>query len=194
MSLLLEQPRLRVPRIAVMGVGNILFTDEGIGIYATELLKQNYVFSPAIDLIDGGTLGMNLIHYYQAYDHLLLLDTIRVGDAQIPGDVYSLNSEVLQGMGQYRQTAHEVEVLQTLELGALAGDIAEVQIIAMVPQDIDSVAFALSKPVRQGVNLLINTVLQQLQTLGVTVTDQPTPSSLDAVIRQYSQMTASERG
>ena len=179
------------PRIAVMGVGNILFTDEGIGIYVTEFLKQNYQFSPVIDLIDGGTLGMNLIHYYQSYDHLLLLDTISVGDAKIPGEVYSLSSDVLQGMGQYRQTAHEVEVLQTLELGVLVGDIAEVQIIAMVPQDIETVAFELTRPVRQNIALLINTVVQHLKSLGVTVTPKASPATLDAIIEQFSQVSAS---
>ncbi|MBD3611694.1 MAG: HyaD/HybD family hydrogenase maturation endopeptidase [Hydrogenovibrio crunogenus] len=179
------------PRIAIMGVGNILFTDEGIGIYATEFLKQNYQFSPTIDLIDGGTLGMNLIHYYQSYDHLLLLDTISVGDANTPGEVYSLNSDVLQGMGQYRQTAHEVEVLQTLELGALAGEIAQVQIIAMVPQDIETVAFELTRPIRQNIGLFINSVIQQLKTLGVTVTPSDSPATLDAIIEQFSQVSAS---
>lgn len=178
-------------RIAVMGVGNILFTDEGIGIYATEFLKQNYQFSPAIDLIDGGTLGMNLIHYYQQYDHLLLLDTISVGDVKTPGEVYSLNSDVLQGMGQYRQTAHEVEVLQTLELGALAGDIAEVQIIAMVPQDIETVAFELTQPVRKNIALLINTVVQHLKSLKVTVRPNASPVTLDAIIEQFSQVSTS---
>ena len=94
-------------------------------------------------------------------------------------------------MGQYRQTAHEVEVLQTLELGALAGEIAQVQIIAMVPQDIETVAFELTRPVRQNIGLFISSVVQQLKTLGVTVTPGASPATLDAIIEQFSQVSAS---
>ncbi|WP_373019653.1 HyaD/HybD family hydrogenase maturation endopeptidase [Thiomicrorhabdus sp.] len=178
--------------IAVLGIGNILFRDEGLGIYATQFLKDNYVFSPSIDLIDGGTLGMNLIHYYQSYDHLLLLDTISVDENDEPGTVYSLPADVLQGMGNYRKTAHEVEVLQTLELGALVGDMAEIQVIAMVPEDMESVSISLTDTVRQALPLLIDTVIEQLEALGVKVEPQPQPKvrSLDQIVDEYDRPQA----
>ncbi|MDG6774154.1 HyaD/HybD family hydrogenase maturation endopeptidase [Thiomicrorhabdus sp. ZW0627] len=178
------------PNIAVLGVGNILFRDEGLGIYATQFLKDNYDFSPPIDLIDGGTIGMNLIHYYQSYDHLLLLDTISVDEEGEPGSVYCLPSEVLQGMGNYRRTAHEVEVLQTLELGALAGDVADIQVIAMVPEDMDSVSISLTDTVKQTLPLLIQTTLEQLEKLGVEVKQKISPVSLEQILRRYDQQQA----
>lgn len=175
------------PNIAVIGIGNILFCDEGLGIYATQFLKHNYRFSPPIDLIDGGTLGMNLIHYYQSYDHVLLLDTISVDDDNQPGSVYCLPSEVLQGMGNYRKTAHEVEVLQTLELGALAGDVADIQVIAMVPDDMNSVSISLTDTVRQALPLLIGTAIKQLEELDVIVEPQRETTSLEQIIQSYDR-------
>lgn len=178
------------PSIAVIGIGNILFNDEGLGIYATQFLKQNYTFTPQIELIDGGTLGMNMIHYYQSYDRVLLLDTISVDEKSPAGSVYNLDAKVLQGLGSCRKTAHEIEVLQTLELGALAGDMADIQIIAMVPEEMDNVVMALTATVQQAMPLFIQTIIEELQKWGVDACPQEQRTSLQSVINQYRQQQA----
>lgn len=174
-------------RIAVIGLGNILFSDEGAGVYASRYLKANYDFSPNIDLIDGGTLGMNLVDYMASYDHLVLLDTLSVDAPDAPGTVYCLDSEVLQGLGRYRATAHEVEVLQTLELGALMGERADVQVVAVVPEEIETVAISLTASVTQAIPLLIETVLGQLHDLGVASRPRQQTVPLEEVVAGYRQ-------
>lgn len=178
------------PSIAVIGIGNILFNDEGLGIYATQFIKQNYRFTPKIDLIDGGTLGMNMIHYYQSYERVLLLDTISVDENSPAGSVYNLDAKILQGLGSCRKTAHEIEVLQTLELGALAGDMAEIQIIAMVPEEIDSVVMALTATVQQAMPLFIQTIIEELQKWGIQAFLQEQRTPLESIINQYNQQQA----
>ncbi len=178
------------PSIAIIGIGNILFNDEGLGVYATQFLKQNYVFSPEIELIDGGTLGMNMIHYYQSYDQVLLLDTISVDETAEAGSIYNLDAQVLQGLGSFRKTAHEIEVLQTLELGALAGDMADIQIIAMVPEEMDSVVMALTDTVQQAMPLFIQTIIAELQKWGIQASPQRQKTPLQSIINQYNQQQA----
>lgn len=178
------------PSIAVIGIGNILFNDEGLGIYATQFIKQNYRFTPQIELIDGGTLGMNMIHYYQSYERVLLLDTISVDESSPAGSVYNLDAKVLQGLGSCRKTAHEIEVLQTLELGALAGDMAEIQIIAMVPEEMDNVVMALTATVQQAMPLFIQTIIEELQKWGIQASPQGQRISLESIINQYNQQHA----
>ena len=174
--------------IAVVGIGNILFCDEGLGIYATQFLKVNYRFDPPIDLIDGGTLGMNLIDYYQRYDRVLLLDTISVDEDAAAGSVYHLNSDVLQGLGNYRKTAHEIEVLQTLELSALAGDVSQVEIIAMVPEDIQRVVIDLSDTVKHALPFLIDNALSALQQWGIAAIPRAGRVDLELIIAHYNQL------
>lgn len=178
------------PSIAVIGIGNILFNDEGLGIYATQFLKQNYAFTPQIELIDGGTLGMNMIHYYQSYERVLLLDTISVDENSPAGTIYNLDAKVLQGLGSCRKTAHEIEVLQTLELGALAGDMAEIQVIAMVPEEMDNVVMALTATVQQAMPLFIQTIIEELQKWGIQASPQGQRISLESIINQYNQQHA----
>ena len=62
----------------VIGVGNMLFKDEGIGIYASEYIKQNYVFDDEnLEVIDGGTLGFKLMSYFQEYENVDALQEIQ---------------------------------------------------------------------------------------------------------------------
>lgn len=175
-------------KVAVIGVGNILYQDDGLGIYASQFLEQNYHFLSRVDVIDGGTLGMNLLRYFQQYERLIVLDALSVSEDSPPGSVYSMSAKQLQSFGAYRQTAHEVEVLQTLEMGALVGGMAEIQVIAMVPEDINSVAIGITEPVERQLPNLIETAVQQLRQWGITVTPKSDSHSLAQLIQNYQSL------
>ena len=64
----------------VIGVGNLLFCDDGVGVIAVEYLKKKYDFSDGFELLDGGTLGFNLIEYFTEYDNVFIVDTISIDD------------------------------------------------------------------------------------------------------------------
>ena len=131
-----------MPEAVIIGVGNILLKDEGVGIYAAKYIDENFLFSPSIDIIDGGTIGYRLINYLQGYDKVFILDTISADDE--PGSIYSMPSEALMGMGHYRRTAHEVEVVEMLEICSLTETMAEVNVIGIVPEDIKNVGIDLT--------------------------------------------------
>ena len=59
--------------ITLLGVGNILLTDEGLGVHVINTLKDNYLFTPAINIIDGGTMGMELLSYMDGMKRLILV-------------------------------------------------------------------------------------------------------------------------
>ena len=64
----------------VIGVGNLLFKDEGVGILAAKYLEENYKFEGDLEIIDGGTLGFKLMTYFQEYDNVIILDTVSIED------------------------------------------------------------------------------------------------------------------
>ena len=72
--------------IVLLGVGNILLTDEGFGVHVVNQLQEDYVFNPPITILDGGTMGMELLTYMRGMTKLLLVDAINGGD--VPGTVY----------------------------------------------------------------------------------------------------------
>ena len=85
--------KMNVAEITVVGVGNILLGDEGAGVRAVEQLQLQGELSDSVQLLDGGTLGMELLRFLKGTKRLLLLDAVQ-GD-QEPGTLYCLrNSEL----------------------------------------------------------------------------------------------------
>lgn len=149
----------------VIGIGNILFNDDGIGIIAIEYLKKNFEFTPELELLDGGTLGFNLAQYFLEYDNVLIIDTISANDKA--GEIYKIPSSELLGGSSYKNTAHEVEVIQMLEACELYDKKAEVTILGIVPEDIISVKIGLSEVLENKFDILIKSIIKEIEKLEV---------------------------
>ena len=153
-------------RNIVIGVGNMLFKDEGIGIYAAEYIKQNYKFDDEeLEIIDGGTLGFKLMTYFQEYDNVIILDTVSIEDTV--GEIYRLPSEILLGLGNYRKTAHEVEIVEMLEIVSVLDSHADVTIIGIIPEDIISVGIGLTQTMENRFEEFILNGIKEIESLGI---------------------------
>ncbi|MBD3790701.1 MAG: HyaD/HybD family hydrogenase maturation endopeptidase [Campylobacterales bacterium] len=170
----------------VIGVGNTLFKDDGIGVYTACFLKNNYAFSPHLEILDGGTMGLNLIGYFQAYDQVIILDTLSIDDE--PGRVYRIPAEEFHGLGAQRNTAHEVEIIQMLEAGALYGLTAKVTILGIVPEDITSVSIGLSASLEKQFPGYLQLVLDEIASLGIEAI-RTKESSLERVVTEVMGST-----
>ena len=156
-------------RNIVIGVGNMLFKDEGIGIYAAEYIKQNYKFdNEELEIIDGGTLGFKLMTYFQEYDNVIILDTVSIEDKA--GEIYRLPSDVLLGLGNYRKTAHEVEIVEMLEIVSVLDSHANVTIIGIIPEDIISVEIGLTQSMENRFEEFILNSIKEIESLGIKAT------------------------
>ena len=150
----------------IVGVGNMLFKDEGIGIYASEYIRQNYEFDDEnLEIIDGGTLGFKLMAYFQEYDNVIILDTVSIEDTA--GSIYRLPSEVLLGLGNYRKTAHEVEIVEMLEIVSVLDSHANVTIMGIIPEDIISVEIGLTKKMEEKFEEYILNIIKEIEFLGI---------------------------
>ena len=153
----------------VIGVGNMLFKDEGIGIYASEYISQNYEFdNKDLEIIDGGTLGFKLMAYFQEYDNVIILDTVSIEDEV--GGIYRLPSDVLLGLGTYRKTAHEVEIVEMLEIVSVLDSHANVTIIGIIPEDIISVEIGLTQSMENRFEEFILNSIKEIESLGIKAT------------------------
>lgn len=66
-------------KICILGLGNILMRDEGVGVHLANALRQKYSFHPEITIIDGGTTGTDLLPYFEEYDTILIIDAVEFG-------------------------------------------------------------------------------------------------------------------
>lgn len=156
-------------KILVLGVGNILFGDEGIGVHLSNFLKLNYRFSGEneVDFVDGGTLATMLIPLITSYDKVLILDCVSANNANV-GEVYYFDFDNVPQIITWAGSAHEVEMLQTLRLTAINGDLPPVKIIGIIPEVIgEETAFTLSDSVKEGAKLMEKLALEFLEQNGI---------------------------
>ena len=129
-------------RILILGVGNILLTDEGFGVRAVDYLEAHYRWPVHVRLMDGGTQGLMLMPELQECDFLVVLDVVLGPEA--PGTVYLLEGEDLRKSLSFRDSMHQTDLLDTLVTCDLAGHRPEAIVIGLQPFDYKTMHVGLS--------------------------------------------------
>ncbi len=178
-------------KILLLGIGNLLFGDEGIGVHFINYLEQKYHFEGEhhLDLIDGGTLAQRLIPIIAEYDRLIVVDTINAPGVTA-GEVYFFDFDAIPDSVDWQGSAHEVEMLQTLNLMELAGDRPSTQILGVVPTVIEITEFSLSTEVLSAIALMEGTLLDYLKTLGVTAVEERPVDILEVIPKSFHSAVA----
>jgi len=176
-------------KIAIVGAGTVIFNDEGVGVYAQRYLDENYKFDGDVTLVDGGVLGFQLMVYYQEYDKVIILDTITMQNDE-SGAIYNMPGEELLGLGSYKQTAHEVEIIEMLEICSMLENMAEVNIIGIVPEDILEVVTDLTPKLKEKFHDFVAVALSELDKVGIKYTKNNIEVTLETIIHSYANPTA----
>ncbi len=150
--------------IMVLGVGNLLFTDEGVGIHAIQTLLEQYEFSQNVSIEDGGVLGINLLGIISEADDLIVVDAIRNGGA--PGTLYRLEGDDIPKRILGKNSLHQVDLLEALTLCQALDKVPETVIVGVEPEDIETLGLELTPPVQEKMGDLIAMVLRELDRLG----------------------------
>lgn len=101
----------------ILGVGNLLLSDEAVGVRIVEALGREYRFAPGIELLDGGTAGMELLEAMASRDHIIVADAVLSGNP--PGTVITLEDEEIPALFGRKISPHQLglaDVLSALQL------------------------------------------------------------------------------
>ncbi|MDP3323468.1 MAG: HyaD/HybD family hydrogenase maturation endopeptidase, partial [Hydrogenophaga sp.] len=110
----------RPQTIVVLGIGNLLWADEGFGVRCIEALQRRFEFADHVSLIDGGTQGLYLIQHVQAADALLIFDAIDYGLE--PGTLKEVRDDAVpRFMGAKKMSLHQTGFQEVLSLAQLTG-------------------------------------------------------------------------
>ena len=118
-----------------------------------------------IRFIDGGTLASFLMPTMAEFDEILLVDCIDADGAK-GGEVYFFDYDAMPKQISWSGSAHEVEMLQTLQMMDLCGDLPHVKILAVVPRRIEEASFKLSSVILESSKTMEKTALKYLSDLG----------------------------
>ncbi|MEA4855457.1 MAG: HyaD/HybD family hydrogenase maturation endopeptidase [Solidesulfovibrio sp.] len=153
-------------KILILGVGNILYTDEGVGVRAVERLLETFDFSDNVTLMDGGNLGMRLMQPLMESDYCIVLDAVLGGDA--PGTIYRFTGEDLRKSLAFKDSMHQSDLVDTLIYCELVGKRPETVVIGMEPFDFKTMAVELSPTVADRLPAMLDVALKELAEAGGT--------------------------
>lgn len=156
--------------VMILGVGNILFTDEGFGIYVVEELEKRYVFPDNVSLVDGGVLGVLLMGIMSQADQLIVVDVIR--KKGVPGDIHRLEGEEIPERIRAKNSLHQIDFLEALTLCQALDKVPETVILGVEPEDIRTLSTQMTPTVEKMMDPIIDLVLKELTRLGVTYKDR----------------------
>ena len=159
--------------IMVLGVGCILYSDEGFGVRVVEKMEALFEFSDNVLLVDGGVLGINLLGVISKPDHLIVVDAIR--NKGEPGDLYRLAGDQIPQRIRAKNSLHQIDFLEALTLCQALDKVPETVIVGVEPEDIDTQSLELTPTIRTKIDPVIEMVLTELDRLGGswTGTDHP---------------------
>lgn len=148
----------------VLGLGNPLLTDDGLGIAAIERLSAGWDLPPEIEVIDGGTWGMTLLVSIEEADQLILVDAIDAG--REPGDPITLERDELPRLLHMKLSPHQVDLRDALAVAELRGKLTD-RVVALGIQPAElKLGTQLSALLESRVDGLAERVVERLELWG----------------------------
>lgn len=164
----------------VLGLGNVLWADEGFGVRAIEALNAAYAFPEAVTLMDGGTQGLYLYGCVTASRCVLVLDAIDFGLP--PGTLRVLRGEEVPAWAATKLSPHQVGFNDILALAQMNGSAPEsVVVIGVQPVELNDFGGSLREPVRARLPEAVEQAARELATWGFPGTPRPAGSPVPAL-------------
>jgi len=172
-------PEGRPVPLLVLGLGNVLCGDDGLGVVAVHLLQRRYQVPDGVLVLDGGTLGLSLLPRLEEAEQVILVDAIRT-DAPAGSPVRLEGDEVAPAMAA-RLSVHQVGVVDLLD-GAHWRERYPSRLIlhGLVPQTLD-LGLARSAPVQAALPGLVDRVVEEAGGLGYFFAPKATDATADAL-------------
>lgn len=154
-------------KTVVLGVGNILLSDEGFGVRVAEALSQRFRFPDAVEVLDGGTLGIELMRFLDGAQRLILIDAIHGSE---PGSFRIIQGDDVRLYFQEKVSLHEMGIQEVLaSLVVMEKPIAEIVVIGVVPQSLE-IGLDLTPLVASRIDEATDSVIRQLHDWGLECT------------------------
>ncbi|MBN1383636.1 MAG: HyaD/HybD family hydrogenase maturation endopeptidase [Elusimicrobia bacterium] len=165
---------LKKIKTAVVGFGNILMGDEGIGVHVVQELQKNYsahvkidsnTTKHSIEFIDGGTAALDVLMSIGSVDKLIIIDTIKKGGR--PGDIYRFHSKLVEKifdrLEKNNTSLHDLGVIEALKIAEAIEQIPrEIVFIGIEPKDIKP-KMELSAAVKKEIPKIMKVILAELE-------------------------------
>jgi hydrogenase maturation protease len=152
-------------QILVLGLGNILLQDEGLGVRAVERLATRYRLPPEVQVMDGGVMGLDLLPYLDGVSHLLITDAVQTGKP--PGSLVRLEGDAIPAALLLKMSMHQVGLQELLALAGFQGTLPEQVVLWGLEPDSLEWGLELSAPIAAQIDALVDAAASELHAWGV---------------------------
>ena len=154
------------PHVMILGIGCLLFSDEGFGVRVVQKLQERYEFPQNVSIVDGGVLGLQLLGVISEADYLIVADVIR--NKGKPGDLYRLEGDAIPERVRAKNSLHQVDFLEALTMCQALDKVPETVILGVEPEDIDTLSIELTPTTQAKIDDIIQNVLTELDQLKIS--------------------------
>lgn len=149
----------------VLGLGNILLKDDGVGVHAVRALEEGYSFSEGVELLDGGTKGLDLLPYVEGCERLLILDALEM-DAP-PGTVKVVEGDAISAVLSTKLTVHQIALPDLLFAARFMGVAPrESALVGVQPESLD-MGLDMTDTLNGALGEFVEAALQRLKRWGI---------------------------
>jgi hydrogenase maturation protease len=148
------------PPIVILGVGNLLLSDEGVGVHVAHKLMEMDL--PAgVEVIEGGTDGFRLMNVVTEAERLIVVDAVKGGSP--PGSIYRFDiKDAPSSPDAYKTSVHQIGILEIVHLSELIGQTPETTVIGVEPKSLE-MGMALSPEVQEKIPKIIELILEEVK-------------------------------
>ncbi len=147
--------------ILVLGVGNLVLKDEGVGVHVAQRMQEMDLPSH-VEVLDGGTMGFDLLDDIEGRKKVVIVDTVKGG--QPPGTVYRMTIDDIDEMPKSRVSLHDIDMTDVFKLADLFEiEKPEIVIIGVEPKDMESTSMELSPEVEAQIPKVIEVVMREIE-------------------------------
>jgi hydrogenase maturation protease len=166
---------MKKTRLLILGIGNILWADEGFGVRCVEALNSAYQFGDDVTLLDGGTQGLYLLPFLEEAQYLIVFDAVDYG--LTPGEmVIARDGEVPRFMGAKKMSLHQTGFQEVIACASLSGHLPEsMMLIGVQPEQLEDFGGSLRDIVKAQIPKALEVALQQSRGWGVGYTQRTSP-------------------
>ena len=157
------------PNVLVLGLGNILMEDEGIGVHVARHLEDNYQFDPKIEIVDGGTSGLDLLPFFSSDRHVLLIDAVDLHMA--PGTVGVLENDDILAQLDPKMSLHHLGLGDLISVSELVDrKPRQMALLGIQPESMENLDLEMTTTVKAVFNKVVKGALDILSDWGVSAT------------------------
>ena len=145
----------------ILGVGNLLLSDEGVGLHVLERLAATYDLPEEVQTLDGGTLGLDLLYYLEGVENLVIVDAVKMGKE--PGALLRLEGDEVPAFLSIKISPHQIGIPDMLFAAKLKDLYPRNVVLWGVQPGVLDIGLDLSPPIAARVDELVEKVMDELQ-------------------------------